>query len=107
MGCQASRPQVEEEGEASAFCAAAGLPQYAETFARAGYDDRATLAALTDNDLETVSCSVLFSFYSLFRWYFSFRFFHFRYPSFRGSGFVCARVDRLRCVVTCWLDAQH
>lgn len=54
MGCQASRPQVEREGEASAFCTAAGLPQYAENFARAGYDDRITLAALTDDDLETV-----------------------------------------------------
>jgi hypothetical protein len=54
MGCQASRPQVDGEGEALAFCTAAGHPQYAPSFARAGYDNRVTLAALTDEDLETV-----------------------------------------------------
>ena len=54
MGCQASRPQVDGEGEALAFCSAAKLPQYAASFVAAGYDDRVTLASLTDDDLETV-----------------------------------------------------
>jgi len=89
MGCRASRPQVEREGgggvvhqgqpvsnsgeggggDAAAFCAAAGLPQYAQSFARAGYDDRVTLASLTALDCDAVRGSLGLGFQTaLQRW---------------------------------------
>ena len=63
MGCVSSRGSTatgepDGSGHAAAFCAAAGHPQHARAFVRAGYDDQVTLAHLTERDLDTVRLAV-------------------------------------------------